>query len=231
MFVTQSDFDLIPYNLVNLPDDETFVDFINEQEEEHLRLLLGNLFYDALVVGIDSLPDLYVVTTEYAINDEVRSGIVMYKSLVGANMGEALTDITKWEVVVDADRARWLKLLVGENYVYNDRTSKWVGMVKLVKPLIYSLWINPTHASVAGRVVTNVENANVVDPAQDICRGWNAYHKIACGVGNKWLDQENTLYGYLISVSANFAELNGDTLESYLYKYFTNPKSLNVFGI
>jgi hypothetical protein len=60
MFVTQANFQIPPYQIPNLSDvSATFDAYITQEEEEVLRAVLGNLFYDAFVVGLatDPVPD------------------------------------------------------------------------------------------------------------------------------------------------------------------------------
>jgi len=237
MIVTQDDFNLIPYNLVGLPDDGTFDNFISEQEELYLRPLLGNLFYDALVAGIESLPDAYDENEEYATDDEVYDGIVIYKSLVDANMGNAVTDATKWEVVVDADRTRWLRLIEGESYEYSDRTYKWFGLKKMVRPLIWSLWTryNVSADTAQGKAAAAIENANRADNFQSICDAWNKYVDYSCGkycIGDV-ISMYDSLYGYLY-VSTSFDDLDFGTFETlldYIQENFQSVGRMNAFGI
>ena len=52
MFVISSDFDVPPFSLPNLGSNSSFADFVEEQEEEVLKKLLGIAFYDLLIAGI-----------------------------------------------------------------------------------------------------------------------------------------------------------------------------------
>ena len=247
MFITQNDFDLIPFNLIGLPDDGTFNDFVAEQEEGHMRLLLGNLLYDALVLGVATLPAKYDPSEEYAIADEVTFGSKIWVSIVNANMGNEPVEGAYWTVVVNASRTRWLVMIDGANYTYEDKAYKWFGMVRMVKPLIYALWLefSTSNANSSGKSQPAIENANLVNSAPDICRGWNKFVDYASGRPwpKNWAwdgisradsdEMMDSLYGYLFSVSTLFADidLDGDTLEDYLPVYFNIPKRNNVFGI
>jgi len=57
MFVIADDFDVLPFNLPNLKDEngdtiEGFDAFVVEQEELALRAILGDVFYEAFVLGL-----------------------------------------------------------------------------------------------------------------------------------------------------------------------------------
>lgn len=61
MFVTAEDFEIPPYSIPNLADpqdetasDGTFEDFVEEQEELELRMLLGDTLYEEFVTNIES---------------------------------------------------------------------------------------------------------------------------------------------------------------------------------
>ena len=61
MFVVAEDFDRLPFNISGLNDLSTgvFDDFVSYHEEENLRKLFGNLFYDAFVKGLIGKPVLF----------------------------------------------------------------------------------------------------------------------------------------------------------------------------
>lgn len=61
MFTTAADFEIPPYAIPNIdtpetPDDDTFQDFVDEQEEAELRCLLGDVLYDQFIAGLAVLP-------------------------------------------------------------------------------------------------------------------------------------------------------------------------------
>ena len=61
MFIVAQDYDTPPFALPNLDEvenSETFEDFVDEQEEEILRGLLGDVLYEAFIVGIDNDEEL-----------------------------------------------------------------------------------------------------------------------------------------------------------------------------
>lgn len=60
MFVTQENFEIPPYQIPNLSDvSATFDAYIAEQEEDVLRSIVGDYFYEAFVAGLttDPVPD------------------------------------------------------------------------------------------------------------------------------------------------------------------------------
>lgn len=69
MFCVAEDFDVLPFNLVNLKDEngdpiEGFTEFVDEQEELALRAILGDVFYEAFVLGLATTPTIPVRWTE-----------------------------------------------------------------------------------------------------------------------------------------------------------------------
>jgi hypothetical protein len=55
--VTAADFDVPPYSIPNLTSyGATFEEFVKEQQEDMLRYILGNVFFDAFSAGLDTLP-------------------------------------------------------------------------------------------------------------------------------------------------------------------------------
>lgn len=245
MFVTASDFDRLPFNLTGL-DQLTagvFDDFVSYNEEEKLRKLLGNKFYDAFVAGLALLPATYDVSATYNLNDLVVSGADIYKSLQAANLAHQVTD-TAWWVKQTANR--WLRLREGDTYSYYNRPQKWYGMNRLVVPLIYSLYTKFTYDNQtgAGVVTAKNENSDTVSAANRIVRGWNKYADLAAGdwpsvidwTFVNWPDLENSLFGYLFLTDTVWDDLftDGDgfgSMRAYLAYSFQFPGKTNVFGI
>jgi hypothetical protein len=54
MFTTAEDFQIAPYRLPNLDADQNFAGFINQEEAERLKKLLGRTLYNAFIEGLYS---------------------------------------------------------------------------------------------------------------------------------------------------------------------------------
>ena len=99
---------------------------------------------------------------------------------------------------------KFLDLLNGKDYVFNGVTYKWGGLVNLLKPAVYSKWIN-----VGTFKFTNIgwvqnspqENSTAIDwTDQFVVAYWNKYCEL---VGlNK--SQKNSFYGYMKTVESDF---------------------------
>jgi hypothetical protein len=231
MFVVAQDFDRLPYNLIlDSLSDGVFDDFVNYHEEEQLRKLLGNLFYDSMVTGVKALPNVYQAGT-FVINDLVvfvsNNKADIYKSLVNSNTSLP-TDATKWE---KQPLNRWARLVYGDAYDYYNHPQKWYGLNRLVKPLIYSLFTRYNYDTQIGSgvVVSLKENSSVISPNQRIIRGWNEYSELA---GNH-CKVENTLFGFLYyslyfdsDVSVKYTNMT-----TYLSYEFCNEGKINSMGL
>lgn len=250
MFVTAADFNLQPYNFPNLDKVPTnFAAFIAQEEERNLRELMGNILYDEFVKQVPLLPSSWVSnnTPGYAINDLVVYGSDIYKSLVVDNLGVIPdSDGTKWELQL---ANRWLKLMVGDNYLWDTVKQKWYGMKELVKPLIYALWLRDQindNVSAAGVVQAETENSKVVGSGIRFGRAFNRYSELAVGmlpsrvISNLgyWNRSEsylkNSLFGYLWENSTDFDDLVTDTpayqtFQNYLSSEFQNPGKVDLF--
>lgn len=241
MFVVASDFASLEFQLPGLTGEgaiNTFPDFVTKQEEKELRKLLGNLFYDALADGINDLPAAWVqkiTPNGYAINATVLYQSAVWKSLTADNIAVVVEGIN-WTKVVNLTVDRWIALNEGAEYKISGdrRTFKWVGMTQMVVPMIYSLWLrfSARQTTTQGVVTSTKENSSVVSSAEEIARGWNEYHKLST-----WncRSHEDTLYGYLISNSADFDDLitdgSYDDFNAYLLNEFSSPGRLNIFDI
>ncbi len=234
MFVVAQDFYLKPFNLVNLPEDGTFDDYVSENEERILRDLLGNYLYDLLVDAFNILPSLYDEDVTYVINDEVTYKSVIWKSLQVDNLNNVPVEGANWTAVIDS-RTKWAEVIYGGVYVYETTNYKWSGMKAMVKPLIFSLWLgdNASNTNSSGVTVPRIENAERINPDQLICRGWNLFIDLACGkYKHSELSVSDSLFGYLYSNAADFDSLFVDeTCKSYLERYYTNLGRKNIFGI
>lgn len=249
MFLVAQDFDVPPYDLPNLSEVvNTFPDFINEQEEWWLRKVLGNFFYDELVLGIEALPNAWVVGS-FNIDDEATYNNQVWKSLVDDNI-LVPSVVNQWEEL--PLKTRWLLLRDGASYTYNIVKYKWYGMVKMLKPFIHSKWMEELaiKKAASGASVTNTENSQRVDSAQIICKGWNMAQELSCGKPdymcwyivylyydpywyNQYLSMADSLYGYLYQNAKSFDDLDSGygSFLTYLTTTFANPGRKNMFGI
>lgn len=250
MFVEAEDFSVLPYLLPGLTGEgavNTFPTFVSEQEEVELRKLFGNLFYSAMVAAINALPDDWNgVEESYLIGATVVSDKAVWIALVdiAADAGNvAPVAGPLWAVVVNPLIDRWILLRDGDDYQINSLpTYNWVGMKKLVKPMIFSLWLKTNIRSVtnSGVSVSVGENAEAVTPIE-ISKMWNAYKQTAVGLGRNWTggwrnySYVNTLYGYFIAVASDFDDIITDgsfsTFLQYIQSEFQSPGSMNDFDI
>ncbi len=181
MFVTEDDFNVIPYNIPNLDKvSDTFSSYVDEQEAIVLKKLLGYKLYTEFIAGLAVLP---------------------------------------------TPDAKWTDLKNGKEYDYLDVTYKWDGMVALLRPFIYSIWLRDTfdNHSGAGIVISAPENSEVISPLTRIVRAQNQFCMTA-GINyryNGYLDwfqdfevsniygiaMRNTLFGFLKVNIADYPDL------------------------
>lgn len=200
--------------------------------------LFGYEFWTAFKDGLNALPSAWAVATAYGIGAEVVYGNDIWQSLVNPNTGNVPVAGMNW-ALVEANN-RWLLLKNGAAYTYRDINYKWVGMEKLCKPMIYSLWLRDGVDNVvtgAGNVKANAENATVVSPNLRIVNAWNQYDNLAVGPWATvpyriaWID---SLFGYLLANSTTFDDVAPaayvDFL-AYLNNGFRAPGRQNVFDL
>lgn len=212
MVVSKTDFDYLPYNIEALQNNNGFLPFAADVEDKELRSLLGSLFYDAFVAGVAALPAQYVPATTYALGAQVYSGIEIYKSLQANNQGHSVTDGAWWE---KQPANKWLKMLKGDSYTYNNIKQKWAGMVALCKPLVYAHWLKfsiDNTLTVNGVVQAKVENGEVISSE---VRFSEAYQDYAIKAGQSDEDK-NSLLTYLLANATSFDVDVEDTYESFM---------------
>lgn len=171
------------------------------------------------LTGNNSFPD-YVDAHEEEI----------LKSILGKSLYDAFVAGLEEEYPED----RWIDLRDGGEYVYSDKTYEWVGMVKLLRPYIYAMWLRDTfdtHAGI-GVVQGKAENAKVLNPGKRIARAYNVFSNL---VGCDWR-LKGTLYGFLIQTgeSGTFDDTFDETFQSfkaYLDFNFKEPGLMNTFNI
>lgn len=258
MFVTSADFDLLPYSIPNLDKvANTFQPYVDEHEEDMLRSLLGVTFYNSFLAGLAALPAAWAVTTPYLIGDKIYYKSHVWQALTNNTGSIPVTGSVDWIMVSDD---KWLMLQNGADYILDTRTYHWAGMVKMLKPFIYSEWLSDTFDQYSGNGVSvpNNENANTISPAIRICKGWNDFAVMAGTVVNDRLandsrfyqpyflngyytpiycyNERDTLYGFLKQngVTGTWDGTFDDTFQdftSYLEFWFKDPGTKNSFNI
>lgn len=204
--------------------------FVAEKEPEVLISLLGDDLYTDFIDGLNALPAEWLIETPYTIGDSVVYGVSVFTALTD-NVGITPTEGTDW-TITDLNN-RWLKLKKGAKYILNNKPYVWPGMVKMLRPFIFSEFLRAgfdTYSGI-GMVVPTSENSSVVSPGDAIASAWMTYARIA---GDN-LNQRNTLYGFLkyegdagiyddVLDPAEFTDFYG-----YLSFFFTCPGTQNVF--
>ena len=237
--IVASDFDVVPFALPNLDKaPNSFANFVDANIEEQLRKVLGDFFYDAFINGLALLPAWVqkVSPAGYAIGAQVSIGNDVWESLTADNVALIVEGINWHKVEINN---RWLVLKNGADYTYNSFPRKWVGMHKMLVPMIYSLYTaaNVKQQTSLGIVVANSENSEVVSAGDNIVRGWNKYADFICG-SERWGFYRGMfmgLHGYLYSVKADFDDLFAvnayKTMQVYLDTEFCPPVPQNVFDL
>lgn len=182
MFITSEDFLIRPFVLKNIDAETTFQSYVNEQEEDRLKKILGRLLFDAFKAGLYQTDE----DGEFVLTDD----------------GE-LTAID--EGVIEQ---RWKDLRDGVEYTYNDKPFYWEGMAKTLKPYICAMWLkdNPDET------IPDVENQLYKGPVDKIIKGWNEFSRLignSCNMentlygfiynsGDTYLDVVSDHYGSII---------------------------------
>lgn len=230
MFVVATDFDVIPYAIPNLTGNNSFPDYVDREEEDILKSLLGKSLYDAFIEGLEEIPE-WVSTSATVIGNQYAYGLDVWEAET-VQTGTAPVAGADWTLVEEDNR--WLKLKKGADYVYNYKTYEWVGMKKMLIPYIFSMWLRDTfdNNSGVGVVVAKGENSKVINPGNRIARTFNEFSRIA---GN-CKEKENTLYGFLdqegfVGTFDDTFDETFQTFNAYLNFVFKNPGRMNTFQL
>ncbi len=208
MFLTASDFDVIPYNIPNLSTvPNTFPDYVGTMEKAALVKLMGRPFYTEFIDALAALPAEWVATngTGYSIGNQVVYGVSVWQSLQNTNLNHVPVEGAYW-TLLEADNV-WLKLKKGADYDWATLTYKWEGMAALLKPFVYAAWVGDNYItlSASGPLIQLAENSTIVNPGAMICKAWNDYAERAGGTyGYEIVD---TLYGFLIANETDYQNI------------------------
>jgi len=187
------------------------------------------------VVPVDSAVSaaLLVSTVATVINQQYVYGNDVWKALT-VQTGTVPVEGSDWELIEEGNR--WLLLKNGNTYLISEKKYRWVGMVKALKALIWSRWVeyNAAQLTTNGLSTPKTENNIPTDPGQLICRAWNDWSEKVGGVCNPY----NSLYGYLyytnLADETTFNDTFDDTFTSfvdYLAFEFGEQPTKNTFGI
>lgn len=233
MFLTSANFNAYPYQLPNLSEEDDAADFqsfIDATEEKYLKEILGLDLYNALALFMEQAYAVWAAGTSYDTGAKVEYADKLWTSLVDNNLGNAPEEGANWEE--DEEGTRWVVLKNGGPYQDgNDKTRQWLGMVELLKPLVYSerLRDNEETSTASGVVRAELENGRAGDARPKIVDAWNAFVVVA---GNSCTNR-NTLYGYLYYSGELYGDSIGgySTIQEYLTEETIEQETLNEFDL
>jgi len=202
MFVISSDFDVPPFSLPDLGDNNSFAGYVEALEAEILKKLLGITFYNQFIDALELLPDsLWSSTTTYSNDDTIADtdGNV-WTSLQAANLNHAVVEGSWWTVTESANK--WLLLKYGNDYVWADEDYEWAGIKKMLIPYVYAMWLKDQYDSHTsnGIIVPEAENSTVISPSRRIAAAYNKFSDYA----GAHYETDNSLYGYLVANEIDF---------------------------
>lgn len=233
MFLTAQDFTIIPFNLTNLSENDSFATFVTQAEEKYLREVLGNLFYDAFITGLPAYT--YSATVATVIGRQYAYGNDIWEALT-ITTGVTPVEGANWTLAEEDNR--WLLLKNGANYDYENARYKWVGIKEMLKPLVHSLWMeaNYIHMQNTGATIPAYQNGTYVHPIDRINKHWNLFQEAACGkyAGDYSFNVSDSLYGYLYVNAATYDDdvaPNFNSFRDYLIHCFSNPGRKNIFDL
>lgn len=167
------DFNIPPFDLPSQEDDTTFPLFLVDNQEVLLRNLLGDLLYEAFDEAITNMPLPWDAETAYTVGLTVTAGNNIYSALSDST-GIPVTNDAVWALTEENNR--WLALLNGTTFLYNNRMYKWKGCKSMLIGWHIAKWLeyqNDAQTSI-GTVLPEAENSVVTSPVYRIKRGYNS---------------------------------------------------------
>ncbi len=138
---------------------------------------------------------------------------------------EILKEILGYELFAEFETAlndsgeldqKWVDLKDGAEYTYATKTYKWLGLVDLLKPAVYSRWINygTYKFTNVGFIQNNAQqqSATLEDMEPFIVRAWNEF---VLKVGHNCEQRYGTFYGFM---KVNESDYTGWTFKKQNFK-------------
>lgn len=229
MFLTSANFNAYPYQLPNLEEEDEAADFqafINTVEETRLREVLGDDLYEALVAYMALNVGVWVAGS---YDQGVKKEHVNKVWTCDADGTVTEPGVAGW--TEDETLTRWVELKNGVDYEYNDKDYHWDGLVKLLKPVVYSDKLRDLEDSAGsvGVVVATSENTAKGQAAIKICDSFNEFVRIA----GDYCNQKDTLFGFFYNSGDLFSDSIGDAddIQEYLMSETEPQKDINEFDL
>ncbi len=143
----------------------------------------------------------------------------LLKKLLGLDLYNPFKEALEDSAPLDQ---KWVDLRDGKEYVYGDVSYEYVGVIKMLRPAIYSLWLEinykkPTNAGIIAS--KGQENTEVLNPTEEITKAWNQYVRYV-----NYCYMEDSFYGFM---TVNKADYEVDGIEWI----FRPPYTKNRFGL
>lgn len=215
MFCKPDNFNLVPYSIANLTENEaTLLLVIDEVESEILKKILGLTLYKEFLLGLEALPDEWDIETNYLANDQVYWGVTVWTALQ-PNTAILPIEGANWTKVRDD---KWLKLRDGYQYKLDETSNKkfeYKGLIDLLRPMVYYSWLQKREQNQTDGGIGISGNENAYDQGiRDMAvRSWN---DCARKVGSR-LFMEHTLYGFLKINEEDYEDLFFEPLHKLNY--------------
>lgn len=106
-------------------------------------------------------------------------------------------------VDTSSPESRWVDLRDGADYLYAGHPYKYSGIVEMLKPAVYSKWIDPGAYKFTnvGYVQNNApKESTTLDQSGFRVEAWNRYVKLAYDRGSR----KNTWYGFMKATEADY---------------------------
>lgn len=144
---------------------------------------------------------------------------VILKKLFGTTLYEAY--VAGIAEATPADK--WTDLKDGANYTYNGIVYEYKGLINLLVPCIFSMWLEETrdfYTSV-GVVMKLNDKSERLSPATRIARAYNDFSRqVGNGIDYFDLNKQGTLYGFM--------KVNENNYDDWV---FQPPGLMNEFGL
>ena len=125
--------------------------------------------------------------------------IMKEKEVLTKIFGPLFYNSFKTGLATDPVHEKWTRLRDGYFFEYDANPYGWVGIKEVLKPYVYSEWLdaNTKLWSGVGMILPISENGESVSPADASWRAWNEFKKRSGYNEYYYSDVGSSLYGYI----------------------------------
>jgi hypothetical protein len=118
----------------------------------------------------------------------------------------------------------WVDLRDGKEYTYSNTDYEYTGVKELLKPVIYSDWLDANYRKLSngGMIVNDGQNnTTAVNPIDEIVFGWNEFVQRVGGLCYPY-QSEGDLRGFMLANADAYEDWDSSKAQTFRFKNSLN---------